>query len=246
MGFALSMCTSVSSICNLKQEKDEIVNIFWNSVIIRKEFIKNYIASLKFLTIEGDKVIKEEWDNRIVEKHLISSKYRNESLIFWTFVYEKYSNCAYSLLVALLFICEKDTDEEKELKLLLLLDYNLVEEVNNKLCIKRSKLTEILKIYLDIISYLSVEYLQHIISEEEYVKTRKEAYGDTYQNEFIKRLFEPNTVTNTPNTTITTSNEINNPDEFIEVTTFLHNHYELLVNNQRIRAGLYSLWLLKG
>ena len=139
-------------------------------------------------------------------------------------------------MTCLLFLCEKDKEADKEFKTLVLL-YGLVEKAGN-IVIERKTLYEILIIYFNIVSYLSVDFLKSAISEDEYVKTRYEAFSEAIQDDFITTMLNYSIIPN-----ITSSNNSNS--ETIEVTPFFNKNYDFLSNNEKIRVSLYNLWKSK-
>ena len=210
------------------KEKDDMLAVFWSSVLLRRDPVSNLVIQFKTLRLDSPNATlkKEDWEKNIVHRFLVSDKYEAESLRLWSYVYDKYYNSWQYLLLSLFFICQKDNEVEKEFKNLLL-SFNIVEKDVN-LVIERAKLFEIVKIYVHIISSLSLDFLKNIIGEEEYVKSKSEAFASQIQDEFINNLL----------------NEVGSTDK-IDITMFYVKHYDLLVNDAKIRGHLYGLWKSK-
>ncbi len=180
-----------------------------------------------------DKVITEEAWNEIYFPKLKNQHFLSVSEKFWLLVYKQNSNgnkIKY-LILSLLLMCGKLPSHETSFKKVLYnlklhnLENNEIKK-NDVKTVKKSVLYDVIKTYIDIISYQSVE-IPHLFQPEEnnYVEELKIKYSSENQKEIMERLFR------------NCNDNINIDDFFKKNSALLH--------NKIVREELHNLYITK-
>ncbi len=216
----------MGSLCSVfaSKEKDDLLTTFWQSMNIRKDPASNIVISLNAIKLDSGVIKKEDWD-KIANQYLVSSKYGAEAEKLRLYLYDKYHKQSILLLLSLFFLCEENQNIEAEMKKFL---------VTFKVCSKdknaeftKNTLQQLLLIYFNTISKISLDYMKDVINEEEYYKTMTEAYDEKIQEEYINSILEKE------------------PESGIEVSRFLATQYNLLIKDDKIRKNLKDFWKSK-
>ena len=192
----MGIFAAVAAVCDCKrQESEKIIDEFWNNSKINNS---SHIDFELFYQNHKDSIITKESWNKYFFPQLKNEINKKESEEFWTIVFETYKDEQIKyLILSLLILCGGKTNTGVQASFKKLIFYISLNNVDNRettkntvKTIKKQILLEILKVYTHIVTYLSLEFLKRIESDDRFnrIGELKLKYSNDNQNDFVNKL----------------------------------------------------------